>query len=76
MQEGLTPEKVSYSWIEIVPMLAVLIFVVVALAVLPNCLDNSNCVELQSGVYVDLDKLSEELSRSENLFNNTNVEKP
>lgn len=57
-------------------MLAVLIFVVVALAVLPNCLDNSNCVELQSGVNFDLDKLSEELSGSENLFNNTNVEKP
>lgn len=76
MQEGLTPEKVNYSWIEIVPMLAVLIFVVVALAVLPNCLDNSNCTQLQSSVDVDLDKLSMELSTLENLFNKTNIEIP
>lgn len=65
MQEGLTPEKISYSWIEIVPMLVVLILVVVALAILPNCLDNSNCTQLQSSVAVDLDKLSEELSIEE-----------
>lgn len=53
-------------------MLALLIFVVIALAVLPNCLDNSNCIELKSSVSVDL----EELSRSENVFNKTNVEIP
>ena len=65
MQEGLTPEKISYSWIEIVPMLVVLILVVVALAVLPNCLDNSNCTQLTRSPDVDLDKLSEELSIEE-----------
>lgn len=64
MQEGLE-KKINYSWIEIVPLLSVLLFVVVALAVLPNCLDNSSCTQLTGSPDIDLDKLSEELSMEE-----------
>jgi len=76
LQEGLTPKKINYSWIEIVPMLVLLVLVVVALAVIPNCLDNSNCVKYAVSQNIDIDNLSMELSKSANLFNNTNVEKP
>jgi len=53
------------DWIEIVPILVVLVVVIVALAVIPNCLDNSNCTQLSVSSKVDLDKLSEELSIEE-----------
>ena len=76
MQEDLTPKRIDYSWIELAPLLILLVFVIVALAVLPNCIDKDNCVVYPVGENVDLDKLTASLSESDNLFSMTNVEKP
>lgn len=76
MQEGITPRKVDYSWIEIVPMLAVLLLVVIGLSVIPNCMDRDSCVEHVVGQNIDVDKLSVELNKSDNLFSMMKVEKP
>jgi len=73
LQEGLTPKKIDYYWIELAPMLVLLVLVVIALAVIPNCQDNSNCVRYSVSQNIDINKLSEGL---ENVFNNTNVEIP
>lgn len=69
MQEGITPKKINYSWIEIVPVLVLLIFVVIALAVTPNCIDNSACVEYVVSEDYDFEQL-------ENVFNNRSAEIP
>lgn len=76
MQEDLTPKRINYSWIELAPMLVLLILVVVALAVIPNCIDNSRCVKYVVNPNIDIEKLSEGLNTLENVFNKTNVEIP
>ena len=76
MQEGLTPEKIDYSWIELAPLLVLLVLVVFGLSVIPNCIDNENCVVYPTGHNIDLDKLSAELNESDNLFSMINLEKP
>jgi len=68
LQEGLT-KKINYYWIELVPMLVLLVLVVIFLSVTPNCIDNSSCVEHVVSANIDLEQL-------ENVFNNRNVEIP
>lgn len=48
----------------------------VALAVIPNCIDNSRCVKYVVNPNIDIEKLSEGLNTLENVFNKTNVEIP
>ena len=76
MQEDLTPKRIDYSWIELAPLLIVLVFVIVALSVIPNCIDKDNCVVHAVGQNIDVERLSAELNESDNLFSMTNVEKP
>ena len=76
MQEGITPRKIDYSWIEIAPLLIVLFLVVIALSIIPNCLDRDSCVEHVVSQNIDVHKLSVELNKSDNLFSMMNVEKP
>lgn len=76
MQEGLTPEKIDYSWIELAPILVVLVLVVFGLSVIPNCIDKENCVVYPTSPNIDIEKLSADLNESDNLFSMTNVEKP
>ena len=76
MQEDLTTKKINYSWIELAPLLIVLLLVVIGLSIIPNCQDKNSCVVYPVGQNVDLDKLTEELNKSDNLFSMTNVEKP
>ena len=71
-----SPSLPNYSWIELAPMLILLLFVVIVLVVIPNCLDRDSCNVYQIGENVDLDKLSANLSETDNLFSMTNVEKP
>ena len=66
----------NYSWIELAPMMILLLLVVIGLAIIPNCIDNENCVVYPVGQNVDLDKLTEALNESDILFSMTNVEKP
>lgn len=76
MQEGLTPKKIVYSWIELAPLLVLLALVIFGLSVIPNCIDKENCVVYPTGSKVDLDKLSAEINESDNLFSMAIVEKP
>ena len=75
MQEGLD-KRISYEWIEIAPMLVLLILVIVALAIIPNCIDRESCVQYPVNPNIDIEKLSEGLDTLENVFNKTHVEIP
>ena len=39
------PKITKYNWIEIMPMLVILLVSVVFLALFPSCSDNGNCVQ-------------------------------
>ena len=39
------PKKLNYNWIELLPMLVILVVSVTFLALFPSCSDNGNCVE-------------------------------
>ena len=60
MQKGLTPKHSKYYWIELVPMLILLVLVVIFLSVTPNCIDNSSCVEYAVGDNLDIEGLEYE----------------
>ncbi len=53
---GLTPK---IYWIELVPMLVLLVLVAIFLSITPNCIDKSSCVQYVVGDNYDLGKLSE-----------------
>ena len=77
MQEGILTPKINYNWIEIAPMLILLFLVVIALAIIPNCLDRDSCInEYPASPSINIEKLSEGLSNTDNLFSVPNVEKP
>ena len=51
------PKITKYNWIEIMPMLVILVVSIVFLALFPSCSDNGNCVQHVVRQDFDMDRL-------------------
>ncbi len=54
----------NFSWIEIVPMMVILVGAGLFLALFPSCVDNANCVEHVVRQHTDLESLQAVLNNS------------
>ena len=61
----------NYSWIEVVPMLVILVGVGFFLALFPSCIDNGNCVEHVVRQHIDMELLGKAV-----LNNTSNLQNP